>query len=298
MRVFTSILVLVLNILGANISNAQSVNLSPDDIAERAKIRKINAKKIILVGDSTTAVIGGWGPSFCADHLTSFVACVNLARGGRSSFNYIAEGSWNIALSEMSTAYSKTYVLIQFGHNDQPGKPGRSTDLANEFPQYLRQYVNETRQKGAIPVLVTPLTRRSFANGVLTNDLAPWAEATRNVAREMNVPLIDLYARSREEVQKMGAVEAMRFAQKPPSNEVVEAGKTGTTIAGSTGVVATPNAPPLTPEQIRNIQEPMGQARLSFDYTHLGREGADFFARIVAFELAKAVPELRQDLIK
>ncbi|OYW78629.1 MAG: lysophospholipase, partial [Asticcacaulis sp. 32-58-5] len=220
------------------------------DAEARAQVKKITAKKIVLVGDSTTAVVGGWGASFCGYHLTSFVACVNLARGGRSTFNYRAEGSWDIALAEMkSGGFSKTYVLIQFGHNDQPGKPGRSTDLKTEFSQNLRQYVTEVRAAGAIPVLLTPLTRRGFTDGKVENDLGPWAEATRAVAKDMNVPLVDLYARSQEAVQAMGAVEAMRFAQKPPSPQVLEAGKTGTTIPGSTGVAPAPNAPPLTEAQ-------------------------------------------------
>ena len=85
----------------------------------------IRASKVILVGDSTTAVQGGWGPRFCADHLVSFAACTNLARGGRSTYNYRAEGSWALVEAEMRTAgYATTWVLIQFGHNDQPGKPG------------------------------------------------------------------------------------------------------------------------------------------------------------------------------
>lgn len=275
-----------------------NTTLTAADFEARAATKKISAKKIILVGDSTTAVIGGWGPSFCSNRLSSFVACVNLARGGRSSYSYRAEGSWDIALNEMKNkSFKNTYVLIQFGHNDQPGKPGRSSDLKTEFPKFLEEYVTETRNAGAIPVLVTPLTRRGFKNGILDNDLTPWAEATRNIAAKMNVPLVDLYAKSQEAVQKLGPVESMRFAQKPPSNEVLEAGKTGTTIAASTGVAPLPNAPPLTPEQLKNILEPVGQAKLSFDYTHIGREGADFFAKIVAYELAKAVPELKGDLI-
>ena len=56
-----------------------------------------------------------------------------------------------------------TYVLIQFGHNDQPGKAERTTDLATEFPANLARYVDEVRAAGAMPVLVTPLTRRSSA---------------------------------------------------------------------------------------------------------------------------------------
>lgn len=276
---------------------AQTPPVQPEltEAQARAQIKKITAKKIILVGDSTTAVQGGWGPSFCADHVTSFMACINLARGGRSSFNYRAEGSWDIALAEMkSGGFAKTYVLIQFGHNDQPGKPGRSSDLKTEFPLFLKQYVEETRAAGAIPVLVTPLTRRGFENGKLQDDLGPWAEATRHVAKEMNVPLVDLYARSQAVVQAMGAAQAVQFAQMPPSAEVAAAAQTGTTIPAATGVLVPPNA---TPAQINAAIEPMGAAKLSFDYTHLGRTGADFFARIVTEELSKAVPEMRKDLI-
>ena len=138
--------------------------------------KPIRASKIILVGDSTTAVQGGWGGSFCAEHVTSFAACVNLARGGRSSGSYLAEGSWELALAEArAPGYLNQWILIQFGHNDQPGKPGRSTDLATEFPANLRRYVNEARAAGAEPVLVTPLTRRMFKDGVLQDDLGPWA---------------------------------------------------------------------------------------------------------------------------
>ncbi|HEX8527371.1 MAG TPA: lysophospholipase, partial [Allosphingosinicella sp.] len=43
-------------------------------------VQRIRPSKIILIGDSTAAVIGGWGPSFCAFHVTSAAACLNLAR--------------------------------------------------------------------------------------------------------------------------------------------------------------------------------------------------------------------------
>jgi lysophospholipase L1-like esterase len=202
-----------------------------------------NAIKIVLVGDSTTAVQGGWGPSFCAKHVTSFAACINLARGGRSSGNYRTEGSWALALNEIkSGGFNDTYVLVQFGHNDQPGKPGRSTDLATEFPANLKAYVDEIRAAGGKPVLVTPLTRRQFKDGKLIDDLGPWAEAARKVAAETGAPLVDLHADSAAAVQAMGAAEAARFAQKPPSPEVLEAARTGTTIAGSTGVAPAPGA--------------------------------------------------------
>lgn len=181
--------------------------------AAQQPVEPIRASKIILVGDSTTAVIGGWGPSFCANHVTSAAACVNLGRGGRSSGSYRAEGSWEIALAEMKTpGYSDIWVVIQFGHNDQPGKPGRSTDLETEFPANLRRFVAEARAAGAKPVLLTPLTRRIFVAGTLTNDLEPWAEAVRRVAAETGAPLVDLNALSTKAVQAMGPTLAARFA--------------------------------------------------------------------------------------
>lgn len=273
----------------------------------RPSVKPIQADKMVLVGDSTTAVLGGWGPSFCAKHVTSFLACINLARGGRSSYNYRAEGSWDIVEREMRAGgYRNVWVLVQFGHNDQPGKPGRSTDLATEFPDNLRRYVKEIRAAGAHPVLLTPLTRRQFKDGQVIDDLAPWAEAVRSVANELKVPLVDLHARSRDAVQGMGPVQAMRFAQMPPTPEQVSAAQTGTTIgdtrtsAGGSQAAASQmqvsGKAKATPQD-NAAAEPMGQAKLAFDYTHLGPEGADFFAAIVADELARAVPQLRKQLI-
>lgn len=240
-------------------------------------VQRISPSKVILVGDSTTAVVGGWGPSFCAYHVTSFLACTNLARGGRSSGSYRAEGSWDVALAEMRTpGYKNIWVLIQFGHNDQPGKPGRSTDLKTEFPANIRRYVEETRAAGAKPVLLTPLTRRIFENGVLQNNLVPWADAIRKVAAELKVPLVDLNAKSAQAVQVMGEAAADRFAQLPPGSNPVPSGS-----AASTEIV---------------VQE-MAKPKLSFDRTHLGTEGANYFAKMVTHELAQAVPEMRPLLI-
>ncbi|MEO5774426.1 MAG: rhamnogalacturonan acetylesterase [Sphingomicrobium sp.] len=245
------------------------------------EVRKIVASKIILVGDSTTAVTGGWGPSFCGYHVTSFAACVNLARGGRSSGSYIAEGSWDLALAEMRTAgYKNVWVLIQFGHNDQPGKPGRSTDLKTEFPANLRRYVTEARKTGAKPILLTPLTRRIFKTGVLDNDLEPWAEAARRVAAEMNVPLVDLNARSVAAVQALGETASNAFAQLPE---------------GSVPVGAAPL--PVSPQTTEVAVVPTAVPKLAFDRTHLGRFGADFFANMVTAELIKAAPEMRPNLL-
>jgi lysophospholipase L1-like esterase len=261
-----------------------------------AAVKLIKPFKIILVGDSTVAVQSGWGGSFCADHVTSSAACLNLARGGRSSSSYLEEGSWSVAMSEAKVpGYVKTWVLIQFGHNDQPGKPGRSTDLATGYPRYLERYVNEARAAGAVPVLVTPLTRRLFSHGTLRNDLAPWADAMKRVANDLHVPVIDLNALSSAAVQSMGPSEASKLAQRPPSAAVAAAAANGTTIGetnGQTnGQTSESDAPAPTPVP------GMAQSKLAFDYTHLGRSGSDYFAAMMATELAKQVPDMKQLLV-
>ena len=190
--------------------------------------------------------------------------------------------------------YQNVWVLIQFGHNDQPGKPGRSTDLRTEYPDNLRRYVRDVRGAGAIPVLVTPLTRRSFKNGSLQDDLDAWAQVVKRVAREMDVPLIDLHARSVAAVQAMGARAAIDFAETPPPAAVLAAAETGTTIAAP----KTPGAPPATPATTEQLELPQAHPTVVFDYTHLGPAGAAFFSRQVTEELARAVPDLRRDLVR
>lgn len=175
---------------------------------------------VLLVGDSTMAPQTGYGDALC-ERLEPAVACLNLARGGRSTLSYRAEGLWQRVITRLQAGEAGVprHVLIQFGHNDQPGKPGRSTDLASEFPANLQRYVDEVRAAGGLPVLLTPLTRRSFRGDVLHNDLQPWAEATRTVAREAKVPLVDLNAISAAAVQAMGSAEADRLATAPPGAE-------------------------------------------------------------------------------
>ncbi|MBS1856075.1 MAG: rhamnogalacturonan acetylesterase [Acidobacteria bacterium] len=234
--------------------------------------------RIILVGDSTMAVRSGYGPGFCA-LVTPEVTCLNMAEGGRSTSSYRAEGSWAQVMEKLKDggSYSGTWVLIQFGHNDQPGKPGRSTILATEFPANLRRYVEEVKGAGAHPVLVTPLTRRSFRAGKLQDTLAPWAEAARKVAAETATPLLDLHTESMAAVEKMGPIEANSLAMAPPPESVMEGALEGNSPAAPKPAVANPGEP-------------------VFDYTHLGAKGADYFGRMVARELAAAVPKLKDYL--
>ncbi|WP_198591813.1 rhamnogalacturonan acetylesterase [Tsuneonella flava] len=252
--------------------------------AQSGTIESVN--KIILVGDSTTATGNGWGPMFCAHHTTHPTACLNLARNGRSSGSYRAEGLWDVALREMQVeGYGKVFVIIGFGHNDQPGKPGRSTDLAAEFPANMRRYVEDIRSAGAIPILFTPLTRRLFDGGEVVRDLDPWATTIRQIATKTGTPLIDLNEQSREIVQALGPSVQNMLAERPASPEVAAAAAIdGKTLPAETGHPASPNVP----ADLR-----IAKMNSRFDYTHLGEYGAKLFASVVAAQVIKAEPDIR-----
>lgn len=225
--------------------------------------------RVILVGDSTMATHSGYGDALCA-RFTPQVSCINLARGGRSSKSFREEGRWDEVEKLLKEGgFKATYVLVQFGHNDQPGKPPRSTDLVTEFPVNMARYAEETRALGGIPVLVTPLTRRSFRGAYLHDDLAPWAEATRGAAARTHATLLDLNADSAALVQSMGQEQADTLAMAPPpaalQNTSLDANKV----------------------------ERAGAAKSAFDRTHLGAKGADLFARMVETEMVHALPDTR-----
>jgi len=156
--------------------------------------------RILLVGDSTVTDDSGWGAGFKA-RLADGAECVNLAKNGRSSRSYIGEGLWAAVLAERAG-----YVLIQFGHNDMPGKgPDRETDPQTTYREFLGRYVDEARAHGMTPVVVTSLTRRFFGpDGRIASDLGPYVEAARDVAALKKAPLIDLHTRSIDALNRLG----------------------------------------------------------------------------------------------
>lgn len=154
---------------------------------------------IYLIGDSTMADKAfseypetGWGMPFHyffgPDATTD-----NRAKNGRSTRTFIEEGRWKAVAEKL---HPGDYVLIQFGHNDEvPTK--RSYTPPEQFTANLEKFVEETQAKKAYPILITPVTRRSFdSSGHLIDTHAHYAALVRQVAREEKVPLIDLDAKS------------------------------------------------------------------------------------------------------
>jgi pectinesterase len=156
--------------------------------------------RFVLAGDSTVTDDAGWGKGF-AELCSENVECINLAASGRSSRSYRTEGRWQKCLDA-----KPDYLLIQFGHNDQAGKgPERESAAADAFRDHLRAFIDESRAVGIEPVLITPLTRRTWTkDGSIASTLTEYAEATMIVAKEKKVPLIDLHSLSIRHCEQLG----------------------------------------------------------------------------------------------
>lgn len=148
------------------------------------------------IGDSTmankkaeVAPETGWCQVF-SNFISANVEIKNRAMNGRSSKSFISEGRWKWVLDSLKAG---DYVFIQFGHNDEKNQDStRYTEPFNSYRKNLERFVRETREKGATPILFTSIVRRKFENGMLTDTHGKYPVATRVVASEMNVPLVDL----------------------------------------------------------------------------------------------------------
>jgi len=224
----------------------------PPESIKRMAILNGAPVRIVLAGDSTVNNGGGWGPGFCA-LLTPNVECINQARNGRSSKSYYDEGLWKQALAQ-----HPDYILIQFGHNDMPGKGlARETDPDTTYAANMRRYIQESRAAGAQPVIVTSLSRRSYTDGKLVLDLQAYVDAAKRVAVEEDVPVIDLNRESVALLEKITQEQADEF-----------------------DAATHPDAQAKGP-----------------DRTHLNTHGSAVFGRMVADDLAKVCVELGPDIM-
>jgi lysophospholipase L1-like esterase len=166
-------------------------------------------KKITLwlIGDSTMAVKAtkaypetGWGMPFVY-FWDSTVVVDNRAQNGRSTRSFIQENRWQPVLDNMQEG---DYAFIQFGHNDEvPTKSTYTTEA--EFAANLANYIQDTRSKKGIPVLITPVARRKFdTTGKVQGTHEVYSAIVRKVAKENNTVLIDLDQLSQQLLQQWG----------------------------------------------------------------------------------------------
>jgi lysophospholipase L1-like esterase len=163
--------------------------------------------KVYIIGDSTASIKlkkhypeTGWGMPF-ANFFKDEVVVDNRAQNGRSTKSFLAENRWS---SVMDSLKQGDYVLIQFGHNDEvPTKKNATTP--SEFQQNLKKFITDTRSRKAIPILITPVARRSFDEaGKFVDTHAAYSLLVKAVATAEKVPLIDLNTKSIALLEKAG----------------------------------------------------------------------------------------------
>jgi DNA sulfur modification protein DndE len=165
---------------------------------------------VFLAGDSTMASKQladapetGWGMVFPDYFDTTAVKFENHAVNGRSTKSFRSLGHWDKLIARVKPG---DFVLLQFGHNDS--KTDDSTRYAPAQTAYrdnLIRFIAEIRAKGAQPVLLTPVVRRNFDdNGRFVDKHGDYPDVVREIATAQKVPLIDLWAKSRALLEKLG----------------------------------------------------------------------------------------------
>jgi lysophospholipase L1-like esterase len=176
---------------------------------------------IYLAGDSTLAAKAadkrpetGWGEALPNFFKEGAVIVANHAQNGRSTRTFIEEKRWQAIVEKLQPG---DYVFIEFGHNDQPKEKASHTAPA-EFRANLVRFVNETRAKKAIPVLLTPVMRRRFnERGEFYDTHAEYPDIVRAVASELKAPLIDMHRRSERVITERGVEDSKTlFLQLKP----------------------------------------------------------------------------------
>ncbi|MBD0823735.1 rhamnogalacturonan acetylesterase [Aestuariibaculum marinum] len=193
--------------------------------------QKTAVTTIYLIGDSTMAdytgdydkgkdymktrfPVTGWGqvfqPFMISDSLAALKHLIKTdsafvddrARGGRSTRTFFQEGRWRGVYQNLK---QDDIVIMQFGHNDAAeDKPDRYVNIEG-YKEFLRLFVNQAREKGATPIILTPVARNyPWKDGRLHDVHGEYDQAPKDVALELGVYLIDLNKKSRDFFTKKG----------------------------------------------------------------------------------------------
>ena len=228
----------VVNVRKPEISTGDRVKLKPrengkldwDDkltleFDEKPSIASIEIEKVdnqitvYLAGNSTVVdqddePWAAWGqmiPRF----FKPGVAIANHAESGLTLGSFM--GSKRLD-KVMSTIKPGDYLFIEFGHNDQKEK-GPNDGPYKSYTERFKTFISRAREKGAIPVIVTSTSRRSFdENGKTVNTLGDYPAAARKVAEEEKVALIDLNAMTAKFYDAMGVEPSKKAFVHYPAN--------------------------------------------------------------------------------
>ena len=271
---------------------------------------------IFMIGDSTMANKSlegnnqerGWG-HVLGGFFSEDIVVDNHAMNGRSSKSFIDEGRWDVVLNKMKPG---DYVFIQFGHNDEKPKPDRHTDPGTTFDANLKRFVEEARAKGGIPVLFNSIVRRNFRvneNAVTDDDFrkdkleeakegevlidthGEYLNSPRNVAKELNVPFVDMNKLTHDLVQGMGAEASKKLFMWMPEG-VYAACPKGRQDNTHLNVYGARTIAKITVEAIAKEVPALAPYVRYYDFVVAKDGSGDFFT---IQEAINAVPDFRKD---
>ena len=174
---------------------------------------------VFITGDSTVKNkdkkedgMWGWGSQAYSIFDASKIVVANCAKSGRSTRSFLNDGRWEKVYNALQPG---DYVIIQFGHNDQAPtnkKPYRGTireskdtckvykmegtgryELVYSFGWYLKKFIDDVREKGATPVLVSLTPRNRWTEGKIERRMKDLGKWYRDVAEETGVEFVDLH---------------------------------------------------------------------------------------------------------
>ena len=190
-------------------------------------------RRIWIIGDSTVAngndTIVGWGHELPAFFDTSRVSILNKARGGRSSRTFLNEGLWKEILPQIRKG---DFVLMQFGHNDSAKpdaekyrgslrgtgvetqivtKPDGTLETVHTYGWYMKKYIQDTKDKGALPIVFSQIPRNEWPQGKVERVSESYGKWAKEAADQTNAFFIDLNDLVARKYEKLGPVQVKTF---------------------------------------------------------------------------------------
>ncbi|GEM_PF-366024 len=178
-------------------------------------VANFDAATAFLIGDSTMSDYAdgyypqtGWGQVFQSYLDDSKITVDNRALGGRSSKSFY-ENHWDDVKASINEG---DFVFIQFGINDRASQdPSRYAPTGGDFEGFMTSFVDETRELGATPILVTTVRRNQWRDGEPYDAYHEHPVVTRQLAADLSVPLIDLNAKNKALLEAVGEAYANEF---------------------------------------------------------------------------------------
>lgn len=248
-------------------AKGENVKINAIEITQlENRTEKADKPTIYIAGDSTAQTYKwetyypqtGWGQVF-ADYASENIIIENRSIGGRSLKSYNNDGRLDRILTEM---HPGDYVVVQFGHNDGSEKPERFISV-DDFKILLEEkYINEIVKRGGTPLIFTPTPHFSpDDSGKFAPTILNYSAASMEIGKKCGVPVLDIQQAIADRWNVLGQekVKNLYFINEP----------------------------------LESAQYPEG----TDDHTHFKEAGAREVAQVIAKELSKNIPELKDAFI-